>query len=294
MSVFIRERIIWHPEYAIIEEVRYMPYQRKRTLQELNLSDDFLFSKVFSDAEVCRQVLEKILKVKIKKIKFVESQKSIDLVMESKAIRLDIYVQDEEETIYNVEMQRGKHKNLAKRSRYYQGSVDLDFIQKGSDYLELCKSFVIFICTFDPFGKGRHIYSFENYCIEDQSLKLNDETTKIFLNTRGVMDDVDEEMKELLSYVENSTDTYVAQTKSELVHQLHDRVNRIKQDKRLEVEYMTLYEIFKEEFEDGKIEGKREEKVEIAKNLLDVLDDETIALKTGLTIEEVRRIRDEN
>ena len=45
-------------------------------------------------------MLEKILKVKIKKIKFVESQKSIDLVMESKAIRLDIYVQDEEETIY--------------------------------------------------------------------------------------------------------------------------------------------------------------------------------------------------
>ena len=279
-----------------------MPYQRKRTLQELNLSDDFLFSKVFSDAEVCRQVLEKILKVKIKKIKFVESQKSIDLLMESKAIRLDIYVQDEKETIYNVEMQRGKYKNLAKRSRYYQGSVDLDFIQKGSDYLELCKSFIIFICTFDPFGKGRHIYSFENCCMEDQSLKLNDETTKIFLNTRGVMDDVDEEMKELLSYVENSTDTYVAQTKSELVHQLHDRVNRIKQDKRLEVEYMTLYEIFKEEFEEGKREGKREgkiegkieEKVEIAKNLLDVLDDETIALKTGLTIEEVQRLRNEN
>ena len=279
-----------------------MPYQRKRTLQELNLSDDFLFSKVFSDAEVCRQVLEKILKVKIKKIKFVESQKSIDLVMESKAIRLDIYVQDEKETIYNVEMQRGKYKNLAKRSRYYQGSVDLDFIQKGSDYLELCKSFIIFICTFDPFGKGRHIYSFENCCMEDQSLKLNDETTKIFLNTRGVMDDVDEEMKELLSYVENSTDTYVAKTKSQLVHHLHDRVNQIKQDKRLEVEYMTLYEIFKEEFEEGKREGKREgkiegkieEKVEIAKNLLDVLDDETIALKTGLTIEEVQRLRNEN
>lgn len=191
-------------------------------------------------------------------------------------------------------MQRGKHKNLAKRSRYYQGSVDLDFIQKGSDYLELCKSFIIFICTFDPFDKGRHIYSFENCCMEDQSLKLNDETTKIFLNTRGVMDDVDEEMKELLSYVENSTDTYVAKTKSELVHQLHDRVNRIKQDKRLEVEYMTLYEIFKEEFEEGKREGKKQRDMEIAQNLLDVLDDETIALKTGLDIEEVRRLRNEN
>ena len=90
------------------------------------------------------------------------------------------------------------------------------------------------------------------------------------------------------------------------MHQLHDRVNRIKQDKRLEVEYMTLLEIKERELQKGiKIgldpgigqgieQGKEEEKVEIAQNLLDVLDDETIALKTGLTIEEVRRIRDEN
>ena len=111
-----------------------MSYQRKRTLQELNLSDDFLFSKVFSDAEICRQVLQKILKVKIKKIKFVESQKSIDLLMESKAIRLYIYVQDEKETIYNVEMQNDKYpdeSHLPKRSRYYQGSVDLGLYSKG-------------------------------------------------------------------------------------------------------------------------------------------------------------------
>ncbi len=53
---------------------------------------------------------------------------------------------------------------------------------------------------------------------------------------------------------------------------------------------MTLYEIFKEEFE----EGKREGKIEIAKNLLDILDDETIALKTGLEVEEVRQLRERN
>ncbi len=73
-----------------------------------------------------------------------------------------------------------------------------------------------------------------------------------------------------------------------------DGVNRMKQDKRLEVEYMTLLEIKEREFQKGIQLGKIEGKVEIAHNLLDVLDDETIALKTGLTIEEVRRIRDEN
>ena len=82
------------------------------------------------------------------------------------------------------------------------------------------------------------------------------------------------------------------------MHQLHDRVNRIKQDKRLEVEYMTLLEIKERELQKGiKIgieQGIEQREIEIAKNLLDILDDETIALKTGLTIEEVRRIRDEN
>ena len=83
------------------------------------------------------------------------------------------------------------------------------------------------------------------------------------------------------------------------MHQLHDRVNRIKQDKRLEVEYMTLLEIKERELQKGiKIgieqgieQGKEEEKVEIAQNLLDVLDDETIASATGLEVEEVRQMR---
>ncbi len=41
----------------------------------------------------------------------------------------------------------------------------------------------------------------------------------------------------------------------------------------------------------GKEEGLKEGKIEIAKNLLDVLDDETISLKTGLSVDEVRKLR---
>ena len=62
----------------------------------------------------------------------------------------------------------------------------------------------------------------------------------------------------------------------------------------LEIKERELQKGIKLGIEQGIAQGKEEEKVEIAKNLLDVLDDETIALKTGLDIEEVRRIRDEN
>jgi predicted transposase/invertase (TIGR01784 family) len=42
----------------------------------------------------------------------------------------------------------------------------------------------------------------------------------------------------------------------------------------------------------GREEGIEEAKRKMAKNLLDVLDLETIALKSGLTLEEVRQLKD--
>uniref|UniRef100_UPI0025D8B709 Rpn family recombination-promoting nuclease/putative transposase n=1 Tax=uncultured Clostridium sp. TaxID=59620 RepID=UPI0025D8B709 len=41
----------------------------------------------------------------------------------------------------------------------------------------------------------------------------------------------------------------------------------------------------------GMEEGKRQRTIELAKNLLDVLDNETISLKTGLSIDEVEKLR---
>ncbi|WP_143329213.1 Rpn family recombination-promoting nuclease/putative transposase, partial [Clostridium beijerinckii] len=92
-------------------------------LKELKLKDDFLFAEVMSDKEICKELLEKILEIEIEKVEMVEEQKTIDLLLESKGIRLDVYVKDENNTIYNVEMQRAKHKNLPKRLRYYQGNI---------------------------------------------------------------------------------------------------------------------------------------------------------------------------
>ena len=55
---------------------------------------------------------------------------------------------------------------------------------------------------------------------------------------------------------------------------------------------MTLLEIKERELQKGIKLGIEQGKSKIAKNLLDVLDDETIALKTGLDIEEVKRLRE--
>ncbi|MGL5676684.1 MAG: Rpn family recombination-promoting nuclease/putative transposase [Cellulosilyticaceae bacterium] len=258
-----------------------------KTIDQLNLDDDFLFAKVMSDKEICKKVLEKILNIKIKAITMPDQQKVIDILLDSKAVRLDIYVSDENNTIYNVEMQKGKRKNLAKRSRYYQGNIDLDMIAKGKDYKELQKSFVIFICTFDPFKKGRHVYTFENRCNEDMDLVLGDETTKLFLNTQGTMDDIDQEMLEFLTYIEQSTDEVANASNSELVKEINEKVKYLKEDKSMEVEYMTLLERDREKFQ----EGREEEKREIAKGLKEAgVNPEIIKATTGLTLEEIEQL----
>ena len=270
-----------------------------KTLKELNLEDDFLFAHVMSDKDICKEFLEKLLEVEIEKIEMPENQKTIDLVLESKGIRLDIYVKDENNTVYNVEMQRGKHKNIPKRLRYYQGNIDLDLINKGEDYRKLAKSYIIFICTFDLFNKGRHKYTFETVCKEDNSIKLEDDTNKIILNTKGVMKDLNNEIIEFLKYVEHSDSEIANKAKGDLVKNIHKKVIEVKNNPKVEVEFMTLLERDREKIEEGiekgiekgRKEGKLEEKLEIARNLLDILDDETISKKTGLGIEEVRKLR---
>ena len=261
----------------------------EKTIQELNLSDDFLFAKVMADSEICRRVLEKILKVPIREVESPTTQRTIDLLFEGKGVRLDVYVNDDEGTVYNIEMQCSKKRSLPKRTRYYAGSIDLDLITAGEDYINLKKAYVIFICTFDPFRDGRHIYTFENRCRENLSLSLGDESIKIFLNTRGTLDDVDEEMKELLAYVEDTTDRFAAQAKSPLIRQIHQKVNEVKQNPKMEVEYMTLMQRDRENIELGREEGVKMA-LDIIRLHLDGKEAQEIANLLGLEADYVNQI----
>ena len=71
-------------------------------------------------------------------------------------------------------MQASNPRNLPKRSRYYQGMIDLNLLQKGEDYNRLKKSYVIFICTEDIFQKKRAIYTFENLCIQALGISIQE------------------------------------------------------------------------------------------------------------------------
>ncbi len=217
--------------------------------EDLKISDDFLFGKVMRNPDLCKRMLEIILDIKIERIEYPEEQKVIDIAVDAKSVRLDIYVMDDQHTVYNVEMQTVNMDDLPKRSRYYQGMIDLDLIEKGAYYKELKNSYVIFICTFDLFGLGRHIYTFKNTCQQHKELLLGDETTKIFLNSEGTMDDVSSDLKAFLEYIAGKT------SDNHFVQALDNAVEKAKVNEEWRREYMTLLMRDKENFEKGLEDG---------------------------------------
>ncbi|WP_250278598.1 Rpn family recombination-promoting nuclease/putative transposase [[Clostridium] colinum] len=223
--------------------------------ENLTISNDFIFSKVMRDKEICKETLENLLNIKIKEIKYIQEQKAIDIRYDAKSIRLDVYVEADEK-IYNVEMQVVNNKNLAKRSRYYQGLIDLDIIEKGKTYKNLKESYVIFICTFDPFGENMSKYEFRYYCKDKKELELKDETHKIFFNTEGFEEEKDEKIKTFLKYVKGEKEN------NKFIEKLDKKIKTIKENKEWRQEYMTLLmreqEIAEENFAKGIKEGIKE------------------------------------
>ncbi len=102
--------------------------------EELDITDSFMFAKVMSNKDLCKTMLEQILNIKIREIKYLDYEDTIQISLGSKGVRLDIYVEDDENTVFNLEMQTTKYEELPKRSRYYQDIIDLNLIEKGEAY----------------------------------------------------------------------------------------------------------------------------------------------------------------
>ncbi len=122
----------WAVWYYIKKEVVWMK-EIETKWESLDISNDFLFGKVMQNPDLCKELLRRILPdLNIERIEYPELQKSIKEGAESKGVRLDVYIEDDKNIVYNVEMQASDSKELPKRSRYYQGMVDLQLLDRKS------------------------------------------------------------------------------------------------------------------------------------------------------------------
>ena len=257
-----------------------------KTWESLQIKNDYIFSKVMRDKEICIALLEKLLKLKIKDIQYLEEEKTINIEYAAKSVRLDVYV-EEGNRVFNLEMQATSQSELPYRSRYYQAIIDLNSIEKGEDYDELKESYVIFICTFDPFGSGLAQYTFENLCKEDTTIRLNDGTKKIFFNAKDYEKAENEDVREFLRYVNGE------KSDNPFVQIIDNKVVKVKSSKEWRREYMTLMMRDRENHKQGMKEGKREERRKIiSKMILQGFDDEQIMMLCETTKEEIKLCRE--
>jgi len=152
-----------------------------KPVEELTFTDDFMFGEVMKNEKICIGVLERLLNIKIDHIEYPELQKSLKPFYTSKGVRLDVYVKDSDR-VFDVELQNKKFMDLGKRTRYYQSMIDMDSLMKGEDYSKLKESFVIFICTDDPFDKNMPVYTFETVCLENTEVQIDDKIHKVIYN----------------------------------------------------------------------------------------------------------------
>ena len=225
--------------------------------EELTIQDNFIFQKVMRNKRICKQTIERLLDIDIKDISYPEEEKSIDIRLDSKSIRMDVYVNDDKGTVFNIEMQTSKDmEELVKRTRYYQALIDIDLLEKGQSYSALNDTYIIFICTFGVFTGNRHKYSFKNLCIEEQGLSLDDGTTKLFLSTKGTADDISKPLKYFLDYIDGK------EPADELMQEIDNEVDTIKRCDEWRRDYMTLAFEMDRKFAEGKAEGLAEGKAE--------------------------------
>lgn len=239
----------------------------KKDWNSATIKDNFIFGKTMEvNPDLCRQLIEKILRIKIRSIKYPEREKVIEQRTDSKGIRVDVYVEDNMQRSFDLEMQVADNDNIAKRMRYYQGLIDLDKLKRGQHYSALGASYIIFICPFDRFKQGRHIYTFRERCDQDYSLSLNDGAIKIFLSTKGTVDDVSADVKAFLNYVDSGI------IKGKFVKKLDVAVQAVKSNQKARLEYMTYQMALLESKLEGEESGREKNLIENLKAVMKKLN----------------------
>ena len=271
-----------------------MHMQDNTTTIQYPLNNDIMFALVMNDAELCRGLLERIFpgrKIRMLKVcdgSDVEVQNTIITGMISKSVRLDVLFEDDD-SLYSIEMQRFDDTALPMRGRYYASAMDIDQLRRGEAYRELKKNYVIFICTFDHYGLGQAVYSFQNYDVKNH-LPYGDESFKLIVNTTAPAENTPRGLVPFFDYINRmevpDDDAFI-----KALHAQVEKYNTSEWRRKL----MTLEEKIKLQIEMEReqifAEGEAKAKLENAKKMKEMgFDIEIISSITGLPIEEIKNL----
>ena len=262
------------------EEIRKL----RAVFRQLPLSDGFMFGEVMRVASICTRFLELLLGVSVDHVEYLSKEKDISDSFTGHGIRIDVYLRDEQGTVYSIEMDTsGAAKAYRLRIRYYQGTIDRNNLERGKDYVKLPNTFLIIISTEDFFGKGLAIYKrkmvLEGYQDAENDVNVEDipyeDGTQLYILNADYT--IANAPKEILCFLDciRLNDTNPGHYDSPWMKNICARIEEVRANPAEEAYYMGLTVMMMDERRKGREEGAIINTVDIYRNEMD-MDDQTI------------------
>ena len=247
-------------------------------LYSITLAHFLVFPEVMREPRLCQRFLEQVLGIKIRKLEFVQKETDFKESALYHGIRLDVYVEDDANSVYDVEMQNSVES--FRRVRYYQSGIDRQILKSGSSYAKLKTSFIIMVCNYDPTHVARDpkdpaskeipglaypMYRRESVlACPVGSVVYDDGSHVILLNARYDPKYREEmpEVCEFLDLINETRDIPPEDLKYPLSRMAAEGLTRFRKNEEKVEEIMTLGEYLKEQkmmaLEEGEVKGREE------------------------------------
>ncbi len=291
--------------------------QGKKKTKKLSPKLDIIFQAIFGEVgseRITKDFLEKILKRKIEKIELDKNPILRRELKDDKLGILDIITELDGKEKCNIEMQIVNKDNIIERLLFYWARIYTRQMKSGKDYENLEKTIVILISDFNIKGLEELNYHSVWKIMETNSVKkliLTDkfEVDIIELSKINGKEDEQDQLLDWLVFLENPESERVVQKmqENENLKEAVEKLDRISEDERMqriidlrEKAIMDEKAIYRKGIKDGreegriagKIEGEKNEKIQIAKNMLqEKMSIEVITKVTGLTKEEIEKLK---
>lgn len=152
----------------------------REQIRQLSLMDDDFMNVALGENLPC---VEEMLRVILGKedliVRKAQTQRSFQGF--TRSICLDVYAEDSQGTLYNIEIQRANKGANPRRARFHGAMMDSHALEPGQDFEELPERYVIFITQNDVLGLGQTLYTIHKY-IDGRFLPFNDGAHILYVN----------------------------------------------------------------------------------------------------------------
>lgn len=288
------------------------------------LKSDLAFRAVFGrEDDKCKKaltaLLNDVLQLNIAQLSY-SNPLNLQSYEDDKKSEMDIEIITANGERIDIEIQLVWFRGFAQRMVYYGSKLVNESLSEGEDYDRMTRSIVLSILDFTMFRQNSKIQNRFRFKEVEDNFELTDVVELIFLEMGKMQADqpietmsvvekwlyfikhVDEESKQeqihtILAESEGITMAMEILKEVSADEQLRTRIRfqeKAERDRKAKLNSALADGIDigrKEGRAEGRAEGQQEKAIEIARNMLNLMDDKSIARLTGLTTQEVAALR---